>query len=88
VHEVPTGRALEEGVHDLGLSHAWELSAALGEAPYKIPERFAKFLGARPQVPGVSKKHVRALEVPQEHADQIIPVVDLTGWQVLEPRPG
>jgi hypothetical protein len=38
MHEVPTGRALEEGVHNLGLSHARELGTALGEVPYKIPE--------------------------------------------------
>jgi hypothetical protein len=47
-HEVPTGRALEEGMHDLGLSHAWELSAALGEASYEVLERFVGLLGARP----------------------------------------
>jgi hypothetical protein len=31
--------------------------------------------------------HVRALEVPHEGADQVVPVVDLTGRQVFEPRP-
>jgi peptide/nickel transport system substrate-binding protein len=36
--------------------------------------------------PGLA--HVRALEVPQERADQIVPVVDLAGGQMLEPRPG
>jgi hypothetical protein len=34
--------------------------------------------------PGV---HVRGLEVPHERANQVVPVVDLAGWQVLEPRP-
>jgi hypothetical protein len=28
------------------------------------------------------------LEVPHEHANQVIPVVDLAGRQVLEPCPG
>jgi hypothetical protein len=37
-HEVPTRGALEECVHDLGLGHARELRAALGEAPYEVPE--------------------------------------------------
>jgi hypothetical protein len=50
-HEVPAGRALEEGVHDLGLGHARELRAVLGEASYEVPERLAGFLGARVQVP-------------------------------------
>jgi hypothetical protein len=31
--------------------------------------------------------HVRALEVAHERADQIVPVVDLVGGQVLEPCP-
>jgi hypothetical protein len=87
-HEVPTGRALEEGVHDLRLSNARELSTALGKAPCEVPKRFAGFLGARPQVPGVPRAHVRALEVPYKRMHQVIPVVDLTEWQVLEPRPG
>jgi hypothetical protein len=45
-HEVPVGRALEEGVHDLGLGNAQELRTALGEAPYEVPERLAGLLGA------------------------------------------
>jgi hypothetical protein len=31
--------------------------------------------------------HVRALEVPHEGADQIVPVVDLAGRQMIKPRP-
>jgi hypothetical protein len=73
-------------MHILGLSHARELSAALGEASYEVLERFAGLLGAHPQVPRVPRMHVRALKVPHERADQIVPVVDLTWWQVLEPR--
>jgi hypothetical protein len=38
--------------------------------------------------PGIPRAHVRALEVAHERADQIIPVVDLAGWQMLKPRPG
>jgi hypothetical protein len=74
-------------VHDLGLGHARELRAALGEAPYEVPERLARLLGARTQIPGVSRAHVRALEVPHEGADQIVPVVYLAGRQMLKPRP-
>jgi hypothetical protein len=87
-HEVPTGHALKKGVHDLGLSDAQELSATLGKAPYEVPERLAGLLGARPQVPGVSRMHVRALEVPHERANQVVPIVDLTRQQVFEPRTG
>jgi hypothetical protein len=74
-------------VHNLGLGHARELRAALGEAPYEVSERFAGLLGARAQVPGVSRAHISSLEVPHEGADQIVPVVYLAGRQMLKPRP-
>jgi hypothetical protein len=73
-------------VHDLGLSHAREFSTTLGKVPYEVLERLAGLLGARPQVPGVLETHVCALEVPHERANQVIPVMDLTGRTVLEPR--
>jgi hypothetical protein len=38
------------------------------------------------QISRVSRENVRALEVPHDGADQIIPVVDLAGRQVLKPR--
>jgi hypothetical protein len=69
-------------------SDAWDLSAVLGKEPYEIPERLARSLGARPQVPGVPRAHVCALEVPHERADYVIPAMDLAGWQVFEPRSG
>jgi hypothetical protein len=78
-HEVPTCRALEERVHDLRLSHAQELSTMLGEASYEVPERLARLLGACAQIPGVPGAHVRALEVSHDGADQVVPLVDLTG---------
>jgi hypothetical protein len=65
-----------------------ELRTTLGEAPYEVPKRLAGLLGACVQVPGVPRAHACALEVPHEGADQVIPVVDLTSWQVLEPHPG
>jgi hypothetical protein len=34
-------------MYDLGLGHARELRAALGEAPYEVPERLTGLLGAR-----------------------------------------
>jgi hypothetical protein len=78
-HKVPACGAFEEGVHNLRLCHAWELRTAPGEVPYEIPKRFAGLLGARTQVPGVPRAHVRALEISHERADQVVPVVDLAG---------
>jgi hypothetical protein len=59
----------------------------LGEAPYEVPEQLARILVTCAQVPGVPRAHVRALEVPYQGADQVVPIVDLIGRQVLEPRP-
>jgi hypothetical protein len=75
-------------VHDLGLGYARELSIALGEVPYEVPERLAGLLGARSQVPRVPRAHVCALEVPYERVHQVVPVVDLARWQVFEPHSG
>jgi hypothetical protein len=65
-HEVSAGRAFKEGVYDLGLGHTRELRVALREAPYEVPERLTELLGARAQVPGVSRAHIHPLEVPHE----------------------
>jgi hypothetical protein len=59
----------------------------LGEATYEVPERLAGLLGACVQIPGVPRAHVRSLEVPHKGADQIVPVMNLAGRQVLESRP-
>jgi hypothetical protein len=75
-------------MHNLRLGYTRELSTTLGEASYEVPERLAGLLGALPQVPGVPRAHICALEVLYERAHQVIPVMDLAGWQVFEPRPG
>jgi hypothetical protein len=77
---------LEEGMHNLCLGDTRELRTALGEAPYEVPERLSGLLGACVQIPGVPRAYVRALEVPHEGADQVIPIVDLTGRHVPRPR--
>jgi hypothetical protein len=74
-------------VLDLGLGHARELCTTLGEASYEVPKRLAGLLGTRAQIPRVPWAYVRALKVSHEGADQVVPVVDLIGRQVLEPRP-
>jgi hypothetical protein len=66
-HEIRAGRSLEEGVHDIRLCDARELGTT--QVSYEIPERLARPLGACPQVPGVPRAHVCALEVPHERAD-------------------
>jgi hypothetical protein len=47
-HKVPTGGALEEGMHDLRLSNARELGIALGKTSYEVPQRHTGLLSAPP----------------------------------------
>ena len=86
MHQVPTGRTLEESVDDLDVGDAGELGALLGEASHVITQGLAGLLGTPFEVPGVPRAHVRALEIAHEDMDQVGPVVDLIRKQVLEPR--
>ena len=76
--EVLTFRQLEPP--DVG-----ELGALLGESPDEVSEGLIGLLPASPEVPGVPRAHVSALEVPDEDLDEVGPVVDHAVRKVLEP---
>jgi hypothetical protein len=57
--------------------------ATLGSSVQRLEKRRMKST-----VPGVPRAHIRALEVAHERADQVVPVMDLTGRHMFEPRPG
>ena len=61
--------------------------AQLRESPDVVPERLSRLLSAAPEVPGVPRAHVRALEIFSESLDQVVPVGDLCGRQMLQPGP-
>ena len=86
MHQVPASRTLEESVDDLDAGDAGELGALLGEASHVVMQGLVGLLATPFEVPGVSRAHVRALEVAHEDVDQVGPVVDLICRQVLEPR--
>ena len=46
VHQVPAHRTLEEGVDDLDVGDAGELSALLGEAPHVVVQGLVGLLSA------------------------------------------
>jgi hypothetical protein len=56
----------------------------LGETPDVIPEGFTRLLFVASEIPRVAGAHVGSLEVPLEHSHEVIPVVDLSRWEVLE----
>jgi hypothetical protein len=57
----------------------------LGETPDVIPEGFTWLLLTALEVPRVARAHVGSLEVSLEHPYEVIPVVDLSRWEILEP---
>jgi hypothetical protein len=62
-----------------------QLGALLGEAPNVLTESFIWLLVAAPEVLGIARVHVGALEVPHENLYEVGLVVDATGWEVLQP---
>jgi hypothetical protein len=57
----------------------------LRESPDVVPERLSRLLAAAPEIPGIPRAHVRALEVAGEGLDQVVSVGDLPRRQVLQP---
>jgi hypothetical protein len=56
-----------------------------GETPDIVTKRLIRLLFTTPKVLRVAGAHVGPLEVPLEHSHQIIPVVDLSRWEILKP---
>jgi hypothetical protein len=58
-----------KGTNDFGVLDAGELGALLGEASDVIPQRLVGLLSAPSEIPGITRAHVRALEVSHENLD-------------------
>jgi hypothetical protein len=84
-HQVVAGGAGEERADDIRISDVGQLGALLRESPDVVPERLSRLLAAASEIPGVSRAHVRALEIAGEGLDQVVPVGDLPRRQVLQP---
>ena len=66
----------------------WQLGALLREASCILSESFSRLLLAFAEVPRVAGSYVGSFEVTLEHPDQIDPIVDLVGRELLEPSAG
>jgi len=62
-----------------------ELRALLGEASSIFSKRFSGFLLALAEVPRIAGTCEGPLEVSIKYLDQVSPVVDLVGRELLEP---
>jgi hypothetical protein len=79
------GGSREKSHDDIEVGDVGKLSALFGETPDIVIEGLVWLLFTAPEVPRVTGAHVGPLEVPFEHPLQVIPVVDLSRWEVLEP---
>jgi len=69
VYQLLAGGTADEGSDDVEVCDVGELGALLGESPDEVSEGLIGLLPAGPEVPGVSRAHVCALEVPDEDLD-------------------
>jgi len=69
VYQLLAGGAGNEGPNDVRVGDVGELGALLGESPDEISERFVRLLSAAPEVLGISKMHVCALDVLDKDPD-------------------
>jgi hypothetical protein len=75
----------EESHDDVRVGDVGKLGALSGETPDVVTERLIWLLFTTPEVLRVAGAHVGSLEVPFEHSHQIVPVVDLSRQEILEP---
>jgi hypothetical protein len=79
------GDSCEERSDDIGISNIGKLGALPGEASNVLTESFIQLLAVAPEVPGVARAHIGALEFPYENFYEVSPVVDTMGGKVLQP---
>jgi len=88
VYQFLAGCTGDEGSDDVGVHDVGELGALVGESPDEVSERLIGLMAAAPEVPGVPRAHICALEVLDEDLDQVGPVVDHALREMLEPCSG
>jgi hypothetical protein len=80
------GGSRKEGHDDVGVGDIGKLGALFRETPDIVTEGLIRLLFTTPEVPRVAWAHVGPLEVPFEHSHKVVPVVDLSRQEVLEPH--
>jgi len=88
VYQLFAGGTGNEGSDDVGVRDVGELGALLVESPDEVSKGLIGLLPVAPEVPGVPRVHICALEVPDEDLDHVGPVVDHALREMLEPGPG
>jgi len=66
MYQLLAGGAGDEGPDDIGVGDVGELGALLGEPSDEVSEGLIRLLPTAPEVLGISRTHICALEVPDE----------------------
>jgi len=69
MYQLLAGGTGDKGSDDVGVRDVGELGALLGEPPDEVSEGLVGLLSAAPEVPGVPRAHICALEVLDEDLD-------------------
>lgn len=69
VHQLFAGGATDERPDNVRVRDVEELGTQLGEMSDKVPKRLMRLLTAAPEVSGVPKVHICALEILDEDLD-------------------
>jgi hypothetical protein len=75
----------EKSYDDIGVGDVGKLSALFGETSNIVMEGLVWLLFTASEVPRVTRAYIGPLEVPLKHLHQVVPVMDLSRWEVLEP---
>jgi hypothetical protein len=76
----------EKSHDDVRVGDVGKLGALCRETPFIIAEGLVWLLFTTPEILRVTRAHVTPLEVPFEHPLEVVLVVDLSRWEILEPR--
>jgi hypothetical protein len=87
-HQVAASGAGEERPDDIRVGDVGQLGALLRKSPDIVSQGFPWLLAQASEIPRVPRAHVCALEVSNEGFDQVVPVGDLRGRQMLQPGTG
>jgi hypothetical protein len=81
--EFLAGGSCGEHPNDVGVSHIGQLSALPGEASNVLTKCLIRLLVVAPEVLGISRTDISALEVPHENLHKVSPVVDASGQKMF-----
>lgn len=86
--QIPIGGAGDECPDDIRVDDVGQIGALLGETSDVLMQGFIWLLPVALEILRVSGVYVCALEVPPKNPNQVVLVMDLGRWKVLEPSSG